>query len=398
MEKRTEEAHELVIELQNVLLENPDQINVGRECEANRKWQVLVTAEESFFCQKSRETWLREGDLNTAYFHGIAALRQAINHIHFLVDASGRRLDTQQDILSHCIDYFSNLLGGEVELEMYVQNDIFLLLNFSCHMEDMMHLEKDFSPLEIKEAFFSLSTNKTSGPDRYSSEFFTGCWSIVGAEVTAAVAEFFSSGKLLKQWNATSLVLIPKIANAESTSDFRPISCLNTVYKVISKLLSARLQSLLQKVISNSQSAFMPKRLLAENVLLATELVHGYNRQNIESSGMLKVDLRKAFDSVRWDFVISTLRALNIPEKFVNWIEECISTPSFAISVNGQSRGFFKSTRGLRQGDPLSPYLFVLVMQVFSRLLKSRYESGYIKYHPNTSEIQISHLMFAEML
>lgn len=131
-------------------------------------------------------------------------------------------------------------------------------------------------------------------------------------------------------------------------------------------------------------------------MLLATEIVHGYNGKNIDPRGMLKVDLRKAFDSVRWDFIISALRALAIPERFIHWISECISTPSFSISVNGNSDGFFKSTKGLRQGDPLSPYMFVLAMEVFSKLLHSRFETGYIHYHPKTSDLSISHLMFAD--
>lgn len=149
-------------------------------------------------------------------------------------------------------------------------------------------------------------------------------------------------------------------------------------------------------MISPAQSAFLPGRLLAENVLLATEIVHGYNCRNIEPRGMLKVDLRKAFDSVRWDFIISALRALLVPEKFINWIHQCISTPTFSISVKGSTGGFFKSSKGLRQGDPLSPYLFVLPMEVFSSLLKSRFEAGFVHYHPKTSELQISHIMFAD--
>ncbi|KAG7600321.1 Reverse transcriptase zinc-binding domain [Arabidopsis suecica] len=111
---------------------------------------------------------------------------------------------------------------------------------------------------------------------------------------------------------------------------------------------------------------------------------------------MLKVDLRKAFDSVRWDFIIATLKGIGLPEVFINWIVECISTPSFSVSINGVSSGFFKSTKGLRQGDPLSPYLFVLSMEVFSKLLLSRFSSGFIFYHPKASDLKISHLMFAD--
>lgn len=128
-------------------------------------------------------------------------------------------------------------------------------------------------------------------------------------------------------------------------------------------------------------------RLLSENVLLATELVKGYNRRNIEPRGILKVDLRKAFDSVNLEFLISALRALNVPDKFVNWIYQCISTPAFSISINGTSDGFFKSTKGLRQGDPLSLYLFVLGMEVFSSLLNSIFDAGYIHHHPQNVRI-----------
>lgn len=111
---------------------------------------------------------------------------------------------------------------------------------------------------------------------------------------------------------------------------------------------------------------------------------------------MLKVDLTKAFDSIRWDFIIWILRAISIPEIFITSIYQCISTASFSVSINGASCGFFRITRGIRQGDPMSPYMFVLAMEGLSRLLGSRFEPGNIGYHPRTYELKISHLMFAD--
>lgn len=217
----------------------------------------------------------------------------------------------------------------------------------------MAELENQFTNQEISDAFFQLSRNKTSGPNGYPSEFFTTCWSVIGPEVTEAVSEFFRSGKLLKQWNSTTLVLIPRIPKAESMTDFLPISYLNTLYKVIAKMLATRLKKVLSSVISHSQSAFIPGRLLRENVLLATEIVHGYNRNNVDRKAMLKVGLKKAFDSVRWEFVLAVLKAIGCPAIFVGWIQQCITTPSFSIAVNGSVSGFFHNAKGLRQGDPL---------------------------------------------
>ena len=396
LEKRVSEAHDRLLVMQRRTLANPSTLNANEELEAERKWLLLQRAEESFFMQRASISWMKDGDGNSVFFHRMVASRKAQNHVHYLLDSADGRIDSQSDIRDHCVAYFSDLLGGASSPSGLIQSDMELLLPFRSNSSQQHMMVKMFSKEEIKEAFFSLPRNKTSGPDGYSAEFFTGCWSVIGPEVTETVNEFFLSGRLLKQWNSTTLILIPKSPNAARTTEFRPISCLNTVYKVISKLLASRLQGLLPLVISPFQSAFMPGRLLAENVLLATEVVQGYNRKNIAPRAMLKVDIRKAFDSVNWDFILSALRALNIPEKFVGWISECITTPTFTVCLNGSSSGFFKSSKGLRQGDPLSPYLFVLAMEVFSRVLQSRFDQGYISYHPKTSGISLSHLMFAD--
>ncbi|XP_013583277.1 PREDICTED: uncharacterized protein LOC106292212 [Brassica oleracea var. oleracea] len=378
IEKRTAHALDCLVTAQNLTLANPSTHNAEVEIRAMKEWEELSTAESSFFFQRSRITW------------------QAINHIHFLVGDNGARIDSLPEIHEQCVNYFSDLLGGTASPSMFEQSDLDLLFDFKCSAEQASNFEKEFSSQDIKDAFFSLPRNKTGGPDGYSSEFFTASWSVVGSEITEAIKEFFRSGSILKQWNAANLVLIPKIPNASHPSEFRPISCLNTVYKVIAKLLASRLQEILPLMISKAQSAFLPRRLLAENVCLSTDLVNGYNNQNLTSRGMLKVDLRKAFDSVRWDFMLASLKALEIPQSYINLISQCLTTASFSVSVNGSTGGFFQSSRGITQGDPLSPYLFVLAMECFSRLLLSRYEAGSIGYHPRTENLKISHLMFAD--
>ncbi|XP_048611893.1 uncharacterized protein LOC106393218 [Brassica napus] len=359
IERKTAEAHEKLIQAQAVMLSSPLTMNASAELQALKEWEDLY-----------------------------AATRQAINHIHFLNSDVGERIESQEGIQQLCVDYFLKLLGSESSQPMFIQSDLDLLFNFRCSEEQIAGFEKKFTNEDIKEAFFSLPRNKTGGPDGYSAEFFIDTWEIIGPEVTEAILEFFNSGCLLKQWNSASLALIPKIPNASHPSEFRPISCLNTVYKVISKLLASRLKEILPLMISKSQSAFLPGRLLAENVLLATDLVNGYNTQNISPRGMLKVDLRKAFDCLRWDFILASLRALAIPESYIRLISECLSTASFSISINGALGGFFNSTKGIRQGDPMSPYLFVL--------LAARFDTGNIGYHPRTENVKISHLMFAD--
>ncbi|KAJ4910603.1 Uncharacterized protein Rs2_05224 [Raphanus sativus] len=396
IERKTEEAHDKLLQVQASLMNSPTSALASEELKALKEWEVLAKAETEFFFQRSRVNWLEFGDGSSRLFHRYAATRQAINHIHFLTSDDGQRIDSQSGIVQSCVDYFSDLLGSASPPPMFVQSDLDLLFNFRCSQDQIQGFEKMFTAEDIKNAFFSMPRNKTGGPDGYSVEFYIATWDLIGPEITEAILEFFSSGSLLKQWNTASLVLIPKIPNASHPSEFRPISCLNTVYKVISKLLASRLKEILPLMVSKAQSAFLPGRLLAENVLLATDLVNGYNTQNVSPRGMLKVDLRKAFDCIRWDFILGSLRALAVPESFIRLISECLSTASFSIAINGALGGFFNSSRGIRQGDPLSPYLFVLGMECLSRLLASRYDSGDIGYHPRTEPVKISHLMFAD--
>ncbi|XP_074265496.1 uncharacterized protein LOC141587931 [Silene latifolia] len=154
-----------------------------------------------------------------------------------------------------------------------------------------------------------------------------------------------------------------------SVHDFRPIACCNVMYKCISKIICSRLSSSMD-VVSMNQSAFIKDREIVDNILICQDLVRLYGRKTCTPRTMLKIDLKKAYDSIEWAFLREMLVALEFPEKMVQWIMVCVSTPSFTISLNGSQFGYFKGKRGLRQGDPMSPLLFTLCLEYFSRILR----------------------------
>lgn len=192
IEKRTKEAHEALCSAQNLMLLSPSITNAEAELEAMQKWIALSQAEEAFFLQRSRVQWTVLGDSGTRFFHKMVETRRASNHIHFLTDDLGVRYESQDGIEQHCIGYFKDLLGKPIAPPLFVQSDLDLLYGFYCSTEDSEKFTMRFTAEEIKAAFFSLPKNKTCGPDGFSPEFFTGCWSVVGPEITEAVLEFFS--------------------------------------------------------------------------------------------------------------------------------------------------------------------------------------------------------------
>ena len=241
-----------------------------------------------------------------------------------------------------------------------------------------------------------MPANKALGPDGYPMKFYKAAWPVIGKDLIIAIQPFFLFGFMPHSVNATLLSLIPKTTDAEKMTDFRPIACCNIIYKVISKILARRLKATLPEAIELNQCAFVEGRLLLENVLLATDLVKDFHKPSASSRSAIKLDISKAFDTVRWSFVESTLRAMNYPDIFVTWIMKCIETATFSISVNGELEGFFTSSRGIRQGCSLSPYLYVIASNVLSKLINKAVSAGRIGFHPQCQEVNLSHLSSAD--
>lgn len=383
--------------LQRQIQDNPtDPYLCAEEVVAVKNYGDLCRAEESFLRQKSRVQWLNLGDQNTEFFFRMVKSRQGRNKIVSIVKEDGSRVDNPTEIKDEIVRFFQNLLSSTPRPTPIDMDLLDRVMTRKVSTSQCFDLVKEVSDEEIKEVFFSLKDNKSPGLDGFNALFFKRAWCIVGQDVIKAIKSFFQSGRLLKELNTTAIALIPKIPNPDKLKDFRPISCCNTVYKCIAKIMANRLKVVLPNLVGPQQTAFIQGRRIGDNVLLVQDLLRNYHRNTGTPRCALKVDLMKAYDTVRWDFIRGVLKASGFPEAFVQWIMECVTTTSFSISINGELKGFFQGGRALRQGDPLSPYLFVLVMEAFSGLMNDMIQQGHFKYHWRCQKLKISHLFFAD--
>ena len=216
------------------------------------------------------------------------------------------------------MEYYNNLLGTR-KVCSRLDKEIFLVGNLVSEDQNS-DLIRPVLDEEIKAALFDIGDEKALGLDGYSSCFFTRSWSTTGADVCLAAKEFFRSGCILKQLNHATIVLVPKSLNASRVGDFRPISCCNVVYKIISKILASRLSPILEKLIDPAQSAFVPNWSMVENIYMVQELLRKYSWKIISPRCIMKVDHRKAYDTVNWEFLEDALVGLRFSGLFVKWI------------------------------------------------------------------------------
>ncbi|XP_022031917.1 uncharacterized protein LOC110932977 [Helianthus annuus] len=344
--------------IQSLIDTNP--LNVDLRAEESfilRDYQEACLDEERFLKQRSKVDWLHAGDMNTTFFHSSLKSRNHRSRINVIKDSSGMIYE-----------------GEDVQLALVTAD-------------------------EVRKAMFSIGIDKTPGPDGYSSAFFKGAWSVIDEDVSNAIIDFFSTGKLLRELNHTLIVLVPKIATPCIVTDYRPIACCNVMYKCISKILADRLKVALNMIVNVNQSAFVPGRKISDNILLTQELMHNYHRNVGPPRCAFKVDIQKAYDTVDWRFLKRALIGFGFVGKMVEWIMSCVSTPTYSVCVDGNIHGYFKGQRGLRQGDPISPYLFMLVMAILTGILhhETRMDSLF-RFHNRCEKQQIVNLCFADDL
>jgi hypothetical protein len=224
-----------------------------------------------------------------------------------------------------------------------------------------------------------MSSDKAPGPDGFTALFFKKCWPLICFDIMRAVATMECRvSRNLHLLNSANMILLPKTPDAVHPSEFRPISLVHFFGKLITKILALRLRPRMHELVSPCQSAFIKKRAIHDNFIFVRAQARLFRQKKMPAL-LLKLDLQKAFDSISWEFLLEVLEAKGFGQKWRDWIACLLFTASTSIIVNGELTDPISHKRGLRQGDPLSPLLFVIATDILAELLAMADRVGALK-------------------
>jgi hypothetical protein len=336
----------------------------------------LAAIDKARRCQASRITWLRVGDANTRFFHAKMKARRRKNFIHVLHSESGI-LTSHEEKEAALHSHFDALLGTTARRSHTMAWE-------ELQMPTLVEtgLDLPFTAREVWDAIKDSPAEKAPGPDGFTGTFYRRCWPIIKHDVMAVFQHVYNiRGGDMAALNSAFVCLLPKKAAASRIGEYRPISLIHSLSKLFSKVLARRLTPLMNDIVSHAQSAFLKKRCLHDNFLFVRNLARAFHRKK-KPALLFKLDFARAFDSVSWEYLLELLQHLGFSSRWRSWISLILSTASSAVLLNGAEGPLIRHRRGLRQGDPLSPLLFILAIDPLHRILDRATLLGYLSPLP----------------
>ena len=395
-------VHGLVKDAETHLLNIQNQIDTSGHSDNLLEQQKLaqlnldtaLAKEECFWKEKANVKWHVEGDRNTRFFHRTAKLKAKTNKITCMKDGE-QMLTEPEQIKNHITNHFMNIFCSSSVLQVNNLVEEVIPNLVTEPINNMLTLIPSLE--ETYNAVFNLNKEGAPCPDGFGAIFFQSFWDIVKTDVHNAIKEFFITSWLMPNYNANTIILIPKTPNADSVSQYRPIALANFKYKIVSKIIADRLASIMPFIISSQQKGFIQGRQIRDCICLASEVINQLDKKSYGGNLAFKVDIAKAFDTLEWSFLLKVLHVYGFNNTFCNWVKVILESATLSISINGSQNGYFKCKRGVRQGDPLSPLLFCIAEDVLSRSITKLVEQGRVSLISSSRHHNIpSHVLYAD--
>lgn len=341
--------------------------------------------------QRAKVKWAVDGDENSGFFHGVVNKKRRQKTVHGVM-RNGDWISEPVKVKDAFFNHFKSWFSSTHSQKPTFDSEMFHVLS----REQANTLDSMVTNEEIKQAVWDCGVNKAPGPDGFTVEFFKKLWDLVHVDLFASIKHFFEKGKMPSGCNSSFIALIPKVKNPRFLNEFRPISLIGFHYKVIGKLLANRLANVINDLISQEQSAFVLGRQILDGPMILNEVVSwciGRKKKMM----LLKVDFEKAYDSLRWDYLEEIMSKMGFGRRWCKWIRACLVTSRASVLVNGSPTDEFACQRGLRQGDPLSPFLFIIAMEglhvAFNRAVTNK---KFIGFRVGDSPFVLSNLFYAD--
>ncbi|GJS32258.1 RNA-directed DNA polymerase, eukaryota [Tanacetum coccineum] len=363
---------------------------VHKRTEILNKIHQVNNIQASEIAQKAKIKWAIEGDENVKFFHGMLNKKRNQSNIRGIM-VNGTWVDDPVQVKREFFEHFR----GRFDKPSVNRACIDTPFPVSLSIDQKEDMERRISKEEVKRAVWDCGVDKSPGPDGFSFSFYRHFWPVIEKDVFEAVDYFFMYGEIPNGCNSNFIALIPKILDANMVKDFRPISLIGSLYKIIAKILANRLVGVLGDLVNEVQSAFVADRQILDGPFILDEVLQWCRRKK-KHALIFKVDFEKAFDSVRWDFVDDVLNKFGFGERWRTWIQSCLRSSRGSILVNGSPTEEFQFFRGLKQGDPLSPFLFILIMESLHISFQRVVDAGLFTGIKINSMVNLSHLFYAD--
>ncbi|KAJ0497121.1 putative RNA-directed DNA polymerase [Helianthus annuus] len=387
-----DEASALVEDLENILeTRKLTETEEWMLAEGKKVLKDLSLSKISDLKQRARVRWALDGDENSSYFHGCINGRKAANAIPGL-SLNGEWISSPPRVKKEVLAFFRSRFKEALPCRPRIVCNNFKKIS----ADQSSFLIAPFSYAEVKEAVFGCGDDRAPGPDGFNFRFIKHFWDFFEEDFRAIAGHFFSSSKINVGCSSSFITLVPKSADPVSLNGYRPINLVGVISKFLSKLLANRLKVVVGSVISEAQSAFLKGKFILDGPLVLNEVIN-WCKKNRKQAFILKIDFEKAYDNVNWNFLVDSMLQMGFPSLWVSWINGIVSSARSSVLVNGSPTFEFQCGKGLRQGDPISPFLFLMVMEVLACMIDKGVEVGVLNGICSPAEgPTISHLLFAD--